>query len=84
MASVARLSLCSDGNVSALFFNLLPNSCSNELQGTRENDISCECRWGKKVRFSVSGGGDDVTGALGLKLFCIFHAKCLFIAALKL
>lgn len=46
-------------------------------------DMSYECSW-KKVRFSVSGGYDDVTGASGLKLFCIFHAKYLFIVMLAL
>lgn len=33
------------------------------------------------VKSSGSGGTDDVSGATGLKVFCIFHAKCLFIAS---
>lgn len=39
---------------------------------------------GKKSGFSGGGGTDDVTGASGLKLLCIFHAKCLFIVVLEL
>lgn len=48
-------------------------------------DMSYECSW-KKVRLSVnaSGGDEDVTGASGLKLCCIFHVKCIFIVVLML